>query len=169
MKHFLLQITHDALNAPLPILRAMYELQMKRTDSFFLEVQKRLASPLIYLHQLHLHLSISVSCYCPFFFFFFPDLMETKSKPTRQSVHWHRNGNLPGVLTPRSETPRRWTPIWSWCHVWWVWLNLPLKNKKGPVKSANATNLKRRLQKTPLKLIMLYMGQSQILFSDNYG
>ncbi|XP_015252043.1 PREDICTED: zinc finger ZZ-type and EF-hand domain-containing protein 1-like isoform X1 [Cyprinodon variegatus] len=34
-------ITHDALNAPLPILRAMYELQMKRTDSFFLEVQKR--------------------------------------------------------------------------------------------------------------------------------
>ncbi|XP_036975972.1 zinc finger ZZ-type and EF-hand domain-containing protein 1 isoform X2 [Acanthopagrus latus] len=35
------QITHDALNAPLPILRAMYELQMKRTDSFFLEVQKR--------------------------------------------------------------------------------------------------------------------------------
>ncbi|MED6251647.1 hypothetical protein ATANTOWER_000902, partial [Ataeniobius toweri] len=34
------QITHDALNAPLPILRAMYELQMKRTDSFFLEVQK---------------------------------------------------------------------------------------------------------------------------------
>uniref|UniRef100_A0A8C1I2V1 Zinc finger ZZ-type and EF-hand domain containing 1 n=1 Tax=Cyprinus carpio carpio TaxID=630221 RepID=A0A8C1I2V1_CYPCA len=35
------QITHDALNAPLHILRAMYELQMKRTDSFFLEVQKR--------------------------------------------------------------------------------------------------------------------------------
>ncbi|XP_054611299.1 zinc finger ZZ-type and EF-hand domain-containing protein 1 [Dunckerocampus dactyliophorus] len=35
------QITHDALNAPLPILRAMYELQMKKTDSFFLEVQKR--------------------------------------------------------------------------------------------------------------------------------
>ncbi|XP_056909607.1 zinc finger ZZ-type and EF-hand domain-containing protein 1 [Takifugu flavidus] len=35
------QITHDALNAPLPILRAMYELQMKRTDSFFSEVQKR--------------------------------------------------------------------------------------------------------------------------------
>ncbi|KAM9386110.1 zinc finger ZZ-type and EF-hand domain-containing protein 1 [Pholidichthys leucotaenia] len=35
------QITHDALNAPMPILRAMYELQMKRTDSFFLEVQKR--------------------------------------------------------------------------------------------------------------------------------
>ncbi|XP_028276707.1 zinc finger ZZ-type and EF-hand domain-containing protein 1 [Parambassis ranga] len=35
------QITHDALNAPLPILRAMYELQMKRTDSFFLDVQKR--------------------------------------------------------------------------------------------------------------------------------
>ncbi|XP_074528100.1 zinc finger ZZ-type and EF-hand domain-containing protein 1 [Halichoeres trimaculatus] len=35
------QVTHDALNAPLPILRAMYELQMKRTDSFFLEVQKR--------------------------------------------------------------------------------------------------------------------------------
>uniref|UniRef100_A0A3Q2PLQ1 Zinc finger ZZ-type and EF-hand domain containing 1 n=1 Tax=Fundulus heteroclitus TaxID=8078 RepID=A0A3Q2PLQ1_FUNHE len=33
-------ITHDALNAPLPILRAMYELQMKMTDSFFLEVQK---------------------------------------------------------------------------------------------------------------------------------
>uniref|UniRef100_A0A672LIS6 Zinc finger ZZ-type and EF-hand domain containing 1 n=1 Tax=Sinocyclocheilus grahami TaxID=75366 RepID=A0A672LIS6_SINGR len=31
------QITHDALNAPLHILRAMYELQMKRTDSFFLE------------------------------------------------------------------------------------------------------------------------------------
>ncbi|KAJ3588924.1 hypothetical protein NHX12_009777 [Muraenolepis orangiensis] len=27
-------ITHDALNAPLHILRAMYELQMKRTDSF---------------------------------------------------------------------------------------------------------------------------------------
>lgn len=38
---FQMQITHDALNAPLPILRAMYELQMKRTDSFFLEVQKR--------------------------------------------------------------------------------------------------------------------------------
>lgn len=37
------QITHDALNAPLPILRAMYELQMKKTDSFFLEVQKRSA------------------------------------------------------------------------------------------------------------------------------
>lgn len=37
----LFQITHDALNAPLHILRAMYELQMKRTDSFFLEVQKR--------------------------------------------------------------------------------------------------------------------------------
>ncbi|XP_066513503.1 zinc finger ZZ-type and EF-hand domain-containing protein 1 [Hoplias malabaricus] len=35
------QLTHDALNAPLHILRAMYELQMKRTDSFFLEVQKR--------------------------------------------------------------------------------------------------------------------------------
>ncbi|XP_061557820.1 zinc finger ZZ-type and EF-hand domain-containing protein 1 isoform X2 [Phycodurus eques] len=35
------QITHDALNAPMPILRAMYELQMKKTDSFFLEVQKR--------------------------------------------------------------------------------------------------------------------------------
>ncbi|XP_034034875.1 zinc finger ZZ-type and EF-hand domain-containing protein 1 [Thalassophryne amazonica] len=35
------QITSDALNAPLSILRAMYELQMKRTDSFFLEVQKR--------------------------------------------------------------------------------------------------------------------------------
>lgn len=42
LNSFLLtQITHDALNAPLPILRAMYELQMKRTDSFFLEVQKR--------------------------------------------------------------------------------------------------------------------------------
>lgn len=39
-----MQITHDALNAPLPILRAMYELQMKRTDSFFLEVQKRSAT-----------------------------------------------------------------------------------------------------------------------------
>ena len=39
------QITHDALNAPLHILRAMYELQMKRTDSFFLEVQKRWAAP----------------------------------------------------------------------------------------------------------------------------
>ncbi|XP_074153872.1 zinc finger ZZ-type and EF-hand domain-containing protein 1 isoform X2 [Sminthopsis crassicaudata] len=35
------KMIHDALNAPLPILRAMYELQMKRTDSFFLEVQKR--------------------------------------------------------------------------------------------------------------------------------
>ncbi|XP_076867897.1 LOW QUALITY PROTEIN: zinc finger ZZ-type and EF-hand domain-containing protein 1 [Brachyhypopomus gauderio] len=35
------QLTHDALNAPLHILRALYELQMKRTDSFFLEVQKR--------------------------------------------------------------------------------------------------------------------------------
>uniref|UniRef100_A0A7M4EG06 Zinc finger ZZ-type and EF-hand domain containing 1 n=1 Tax=Crocodylus porosus TaxID=8502 RepID=A0A7M4EG06_CROPO len=34
-------MTHDALNAPLHILRAMYELQMKRTDSFFLEVQRR--------------------------------------------------------------------------------------------------------------------------------
>ncbi|XP_072475032.1 zinc finger ZZ-type and EF-hand domain-containing protein 1 isoform X2 [Notamacropus eugenii] len=34
-------MTHDALNAPLPILRAMYELQMKRTESFFLEVQRR--------------------------------------------------------------------------------------------------------------------------------
>uniref|UniRef100_UPI00398EF9C9 zinc finger ZZ-type and EF-hand domain-containing protein 1 isoform X2 n=1 Tax=Pristiophorus japonicus TaxID=55135 RepID=UPI00398EF9C9 len=35
------QITHDALNAPLHILRAMYELQMRKTDCFFLEVQKR--------------------------------------------------------------------------------------------------------------------------------
>ncbi|XP_062887585.1 zinc finger ZZ-type and EF-hand domain-containing protein 1 isoform X3 [Mobula hypostoma] len=35
------QITHDALNAPLHILRAMYELQMRKIDSFFLEVQKR--------------------------------------------------------------------------------------------------------------------------------
>ncbi|KAM9441391.1 zinc finger ZZ-type and EF-hand domain-containing protein 1 isoform 2-T2 [Clarias gariepinus] len=35
------QLTHDALNAPLHILRALYELQMKRTDSFFREVQKR--------------------------------------------------------------------------------------------------------------------------------
>ncbi|XP_069082790.1 zinc finger ZZ-type and EF-hand domain-containing protein 1 isoform X1 [Pleurodeles waltl] len=34
-------MTHDALNAPLHILRAMYELQMRRTDSFFLEIQKR--------------------------------------------------------------------------------------------------------------------------------
>ncbi|XP_043938838.1 zinc finger ZZ-type and EF-hand domain-containing protein 1 [Protopterus annectens] len=34
-------ITHDALNAPLHILRAMYELQMKKTESFFQEVQKR--------------------------------------------------------------------------------------------------------------------------------
>ncbi|KAF7655072.1 hypothetical protein LDENG_00061510 [Lucifuga dentata] len=41
------QITHDALNAPLPILRAMYELQMKRTDSFFLEVQKRFDGEMI--------------------------------------------------------------------------------------------------------------------------
>ncbi|OWK15367.1 ZZEF1 [Cervus elaphus hippelaphus] len=35
------EMAHDALNAPLHILRAIYELQMKRTDSFFLEVQKR--------------------------------------------------------------------------------------------------------------------------------
>ncbi|XP_068939360.1 zinc finger ZZ-type and EF-hand domain-containing protein 1 isoform X2 [Petaurus breviceps papuanus] len=34
-------MTQDTLNAPLPVLRAMYELQMKKTDSFFLEVQKR--------------------------------------------------------------------------------------------------------------------------------
>nr|KAF6417715.1 zinc finger ZZ-type and EF-hand domain containing 1 [Molossus molossus] len=34
-------MAHDALNAPLHILRAIYELQMKRTDLFFLEVQKR--------------------------------------------------------------------------------------------------------------------------------
>lgn len=34
-------ITHDALNAPLHILRALYELQMKKTESFFQEVQKR--------------------------------------------------------------------------------------------------------------------------------
>ncbi|XP_019750672.1 zinc finger ZZ-type and EF-hand domain-containing protein 1 [Hippocampus comes] len=34
------QITPDALNAPLPIVRPMYELQMKKTD-FFVEVQKR--------------------------------------------------------------------------------------------------------------------------------
>ncbi|KAF6098372.1 zinc finger ZZ-type and EF-hand domain containing 1 [Phyllostomus discolor] len=34
-------MAHDALNAPLHILWAIYELQMKRTDSFFLEVQKR--------------------------------------------------------------------------------------------------------------------------------
>ncbi|XP_006899819.1 PREDICTED: zinc finger ZZ-type and EF-hand domain-containing protein 1 [Elephantulus edwardii] len=34
-------MAHDALNAPLHVLRAIYELQMKRTDSFFLEVQKR--------------------------------------------------------------------------------------------------------------------------------
>lgn len=64
-----MQITHDALNAPLPILRAMYELQMKRTDSFFLEVQKRLASALIRLHLIRLRLYISVLCYSPFLFF----------------------------------------------------------------------------------------------------
>lgn len=46
---FSMQITHDALNAPLPILRAMYELQMKRTDSFFLEVQKRSAETFNFL------------------------------------------------------------------------------------------------------------------------
>ncbi|XP_030041854.1 zinc finger ZZ-type and EF-hand domain-containing protein 1 isoform X2 [Microcaecilia unicolor] len=34
-------MTHDALDTPLHILRAMYELQMKRTDSFFQDVQKR--------------------------------------------------------------------------------------------------------------------------------
>ncbi|XP_006863340.1 PREDICTED: zinc finger ZZ-type and EF-hand domain-containing protein 1 [Chrysochloris asiatica] len=34
-------MAHDALSAPLHVLRAIYELQMKRTDSFFLEVQKR--------------------------------------------------------------------------------------------------------------------------------
>ncbi|KAM4842992.1 zinc finger ZZ-type and EF-hand domain-containing protein 1 [Thomomys bottae] len=34
-------MAHDALSAPLHILRAIYELQMKNTDSFFLEVQKR--------------------------------------------------------------------------------------------------------------------------------
>ncbi|XP_023579101.1 zinc finger ZZ-type and EF-hand domain-containing protein 1 isoform X2 [Octodon degus] len=34
-------MAHDALNAPLHILRAIYELQRKKTDSFFLEVQKR--------------------------------------------------------------------------------------------------------------------------------
>ncbi|XP_077898809.1 zinc finger ZZ-type and EF-hand domain-containing protein 1 isoform X1 [Ictidomys tridecemlineatus] len=34
-------MAHDALNAPLHILRAIFELQMKKTDSFFLEVQKR--------------------------------------------------------------------------------------------------------------------------------
>lgn len=62
-----MQITHDALNAPLPILRAMYELQMKRTDSFFLEVQKRLASALIHLHLIHLHLL----CFCVVLFSFF--------------------------------------------------------------------------------------------------
>lgn len=66
-----MQITHDALNAPLPILRAMYELQMKRTDSFFLEVQKRLASALTHLHLIHLHLYISVLCYSTFFYFVF--------------------------------------------------------------------------------------------------
>uniref|UniRef100_A0A8C6XXY4 Zinc finger ZZ-type and EF-hand domain containing 1 n=1 Tax=Naja naja TaxID=35670 RepID=A0A8C6XXY4_NAJNA len=32
-------MTHDALDAPLHILRAMYELHMKRTDSFFLEIR----------------------------------------------------------------------------------------------------------------------------------
>ncbi|KAM6970616.1 zinc finger ZZ-type and EF-hand domain-containing protein 1 [Aplochiton taeniatus] len=42
-----LQVTHDALNVPLHILRAMYELQMKRTDSFFLEVQKRFDGDMI--------------------------------------------------------------------------------------------------------------------------
>ncbi|XP_069470819.1 zinc finger ZZ-type and EF-hand domain-containing protein 1 isoform X2 [Ambystoma mexicanum] len=35
------KMTHDALNAPLHILRAMYELQSRRTDSFFIDVQKR--------------------------------------------------------------------------------------------------------------------------------
>lgn len=50
---FSMQITHDALNAPLPILRAMYELQMKRTDSFFLEVQKRSASASIKRTSFH--------------------------------------------------------------------------------------------------------------------
>lgn len=34
-------MAHDALRAPLHVLRAIYELQLKRTDSFFLEVQKR--------------------------------------------------------------------------------------------------------------------------------
>ncbi|PNJ22656.1 ZZEF1 isoform 1 [Pongo abelii] len=34
-------MAHDALSAPLHILRAIYELQMKKTDYFFLEVQKR--------------------------------------------------------------------------------------------------------------------------------
>nr|XP_033777379.1 zinc finger ZZ-type and EF-hand domain-containing protein 1 isoform X2 [Geotrypetes seraphini] len=34
-------VTHDALDTPLHILRAMYELQMKGTDSFFQDVQKR--------------------------------------------------------------------------------------------------------------------------------
>ncbi|KAM5273501.1 zinc finger ZZ-type and EF-hand domain-containing protein 1 [Ctenodactylus gundi] len=34
-------MAHDALNAPLHILRAIFELQMKKTHSFFLEVQKR--------------------------------------------------------------------------------------------------------------------------------
>nr|XP_045015573.1 zinc finger ZZ-type and EF-hand domain-containing protein 1 isoform X2 [Jaculus jaculus] len=38
------RIAHDALNAPLHILRAVYEQQMKKTDSFFLEVQKRFES-----------------------------------------------------------------------------------------------------------------------------
>lgn len=66
-----MQITHDALNAPMPILRAMYELQMKRTDSFFLEVQKRLASALIHLHLIHLHLYVSLLLFSFFFPFFF--------------------------------------------------------------------------------------------------
>lgn len=83
-----MQITHDALNAPLPILRAMYELQMKRTDSFFSEVQKRLASSLIHLHLIHLHVYISVSCYSPFFFLLFPrfDGNEIKTDETIRTL-----------------------------------------------------------------------------------
>lgn len=62
-----MQITHDALNAPLPILRAMYELQMKRTDSFFLEVQKRSASVPYKKMIFHRYFSPAFVVKCAFF------------------------------------------------------------------------------------------------------
>lgn len=88
-----MQITHDALNAPFPILRAMYELQMKRTDSFFLEVQKRSASTIsfhfisfqiIYCGKGHIIKSnvTFLSCVVPFVFISRFDGEEIKTDET---------------------------------------------------------------------------------------
>lgn len=101
-----MQITHDALNAPLPILRAMYELQMKRTDSFFLEVQKRSDNFLFLIYSLYTihhakgHIlrshTASLLCLCVIFRF---DGEEIKTDETIRTLaqKWQPNRR------PRSE------------------------------------------------------------------